>query len=300
MIAIVTDSTCDLSPEILEKYKIKVIPLHIHFGDEDYLDGVTITQKDFYAKLVNKNTPHPSTSPPDVKQFHEFYKRLAVEYDDIISIHIGSYLSHTFKHANQAVHAGRMQFFTERLKSGRFDKFKIRVIESNNVSMATGMLVLQAAIWANEGMSAEQIERQLLAIRERLRIVFTVNELTYMRRSEKVSALKNFLGSLLGINPVIEGSGNQLAPIKSVKGIQGAMKFIASHTLKNRDVSQSNIVLISEIAGNTQSNFRILKQLLSGTDQSNEIVCLACDIGPSVGTHVGPGGIAVAYIAKAL
>jgi len=298
MVAIVTDSTCDLSPELIQQYNIKVIPLHIHFGGQSYIDNINISQDEFYAKLTSENTPHPSTSPPSVEEFHEFYTKLVPDHDNIISIHISSSLSHTYKHAMRAVNRGRRRFLTERLKVKRFNKLHIRVIESNNVSLGAGILVLYAAKWAQQGMSGAQIEKQALAIRERLRIVFTVNELTYMRRSEKVSALKHFLGSLLGINPVIEGAKSALSPVKSAKGIDHAMQFIAEHTLKNIDLFKFNTILVSEIGGNNKPHFKALSQYLKTQDIDKLSKQIPCNIGPSVGTHAGPGGVAVAFIAK--
>ncbi len=296
-VAIVTDSTCDLSPELIQRYDIKVIPLHIHFGTQNYIDNISITHQQFYKKLAEEKTPHPTTSPPSIDEFIAFYLKLVVDYDDIISIHISSSLSHTYKHANRAITIGKNRFLTERLKAKRFKKLKIEVIESKNVSLGAGILVLHAAKWALEGMDAEEIIHRSLVIKERLRIVFTVNELTYMRRSEKVSALKHFLGTLFGINPIIEGKQSELKKIGSTKGIEDAILFIADYAVKNMDLSRSKVILISEIGGNDQPHFQMLHRNLI-VKSNNKLIQIACNIGPSVGTHAGPGGIAVAFIAK--
>ncbi len=296
MIAIVTDSTCDLSTGILKQYDIKVIPLHIHFGESDFMDNVTIHHQTFYDKLDSPYLDHPTTSPPSIEEFHNFYNDLVADYDDIISIHIGSFLSDTYKHALRTVSLGRMRFMTKRLRSKRFKRLNIRVIDSHNVSLGTGLLVILAAQWMAEGLTGEQIENRVLAMRDRIQILFTVKDLIYMRRSEKVSALKHFLGNLLGINPIIQGTKSALIPFKSARGMNEAINEMIIHVINSMDMNQIKMILISEIGGNHQENFQKLRQKLLSLEQNIDII--PCSIGPTIGTHAGPGGIELAFVAK--
>jgi DegV family protein with EDD domain len=190
-IALVTDSACDLSDELLEHYQIHSLPINIYMGDNHYLDKVTIKPEQFYSHL-NKSKGYPKTAQINEVAFRNLYSHLASHYDAIIAVHLTSQFSGTFFNSKKAA---------EKI-SNEFNK-PISVIDSKNVSGAIGLIVLRTAKAIESGEKFEDIVKNAEQWVKDSRIFVSVKTLKYMVRGGRVSHFKGFVAKLLNVNPIV-------------------------------------------------------------------------------------------------
>jgi DegV family protein with EDD domain len=190
-IALVTDSTSDVPLELLEQYQINVVPLNIHFGENTYLDKLTIHPERFY-ELIEKGPVFPSTSQPNEQSFYHVYAQLARHYDSIISVHISSKFSGTIQSATKAA---------ERImnESGK----KVSILDSRHVSGSLGLLTLRVAKAIEEGMDHDSIAENFSKWRDNSRIYVSVRNLKNMVRGGRVSPAKGILARLMNVKPIV-------------------------------------------------------------------------------------------------
>ncbi len=190
-IALVTDSTCDLSQELIDNYQVNMLPININFGENHYLDKVTIQPEQFY-KLLKENKDYPKSSQINEKAFVNLYSHLASHYDSVIAIHLSDKLSGTFASSQKAALAISREF-------GK----PISVINSRNLSGALGLLVLRAARAIEKGMSHDEIVKITNESADRLKIFVSVQNIKYLIRGGRLSAAKGLIARLLNINPIV-------------------------------------------------------------------------------------------------
>lgn len=188
MLHIITDGAADV-PAVWEKeYDIDVIPINIQFGEKTYLQNVDLDTEGFY-KLVDESKKIPKTSQPSPHQFMEFYKKIAQKGDTILSIHVTSKLSGTYASAVAAA---------EELKN----MFKVVPFDSAGGSLGLGLMCREARKMDRAGKSVEQIVKYLEGVRDRVRIILTLDTLEYARMSGRVGTLSAALASLLNVKPI--------------------------------------------------------------------------------------------------
>lgn len=275
-IRIVTDSTADIPISVREALNIEVVPLKIHFGDETFLDAVTIQSNEFYQKLTHTQVL-PTTSQPSPLDFVELYKQLLKEEDtEIISIHLSSALSGTYQSASLA-------------KSLAGQERKITLVDSRSASYGLGMLVVAAAEAAKEGKSAEEIIKLIGQLRDSAKIYFIVDTLEYLYRGGRIGKASALIGSLLNIKPIltIDDSG-EVAPVDKVRGQKRAMRRIVE--LLQQDFAGSPI----EVMAAHSNSLAAAEELCELVKESFTVKSLSfTNLGPVIGTHVGPGTVAV-------
>ena len=188
-VKIVTDSTCDLSPELAQQLGIIVVPVYLRFGDEVYRDGVDISQDEFYQKL-EESPIHPSTSQPTPADFADVYRKLSTETDAIVSIQVTSKLSGTYNSALQ----GR-----ELAETG----CRIEVVDSLSVSMGLGLIAMTAARLAEAGESLQGVMDEVRQAIPSIRVLGVFDTLKYLLRSGRLGKAKALLGTLLNVKPLI-------------------------------------------------------------------------------------------------
>jgi DegV family protein with EDD domain len=188
MLHIVTDSAADVPAGWEKEYNINVIPINIQFGEKTYLQNVDLDSEGFY-KLVDETKKIPKTSQPSPHQFMEFYRKLAQKGDTILSIHVTSKLSGTYASAVAAA---------EELKS----MFRVVPFDSAGGSLGLGFMCREARKMDRAGKSVEQIVNYLEGIRERVRIIVTLDSLEYARMSGRVGTLSAALASILNVKPI--------------------------------------------------------------------------------------------------
>lgn len=188
-IAIVTDSTCDLSSDIVQRYGIEVVPLFIQMGDERLMDGVNITKNDFYARLPNYD-PAPTTATPGpeifIKRFEELLEKGA---QAILSIHISEALSATINSARTA--------------AKEFTRIPVTVLDSGQLSLGLGFLVEKAAQMAQAGQKIEEILDALKKLMPRTYVFAALDTLEYLRRSGRMHVAVARFGEILRLKPLL-------------------------------------------------------------------------------------------------
>lgn len=278
-VRILIDSTTDVTPDVRER--VKVVPLTIRFGDEEYIDGVTITHQQFYEKLVESDVlPTTSQATPDV--FEQAFREAVEAGESVVAITLASKLSGTYQSAMIAAqdYAG-----------------KVFVVDSQTVTIGAGILAELALQLADEGLSAAQIAEQITRERDHVRLIAVLDTLEYLKRGGRISPTLAFAGGLLSIKPVI-----------SLRG--GAIEILG----KARGSKQGNNLLVKEIQN--AGGVRFDKPLLLGyTGLSDALLqkyiadsaflweghvdTLSIEqVGSVVGTHAGPGAVAVAFFAQ--
>jgi DegV family protein with EDD domain len=280
-IALVTDSTCDLSKELIDFYQINVVPLNLNFGDNHYLDKVTIQPNQFYD-LLNTHAEFPKTSQINEQTFTNLYSHLASHYDAIIAVHLTSQFSGTYANS---VKAGKRI-------SKEFNK-PVYVIDSKNVSGALGLLVLRAAqnIEANE--SVESIVRSLENDVIQTKIFVSVRDLKYMIKGGRIPKPKGLIALALGLNPVIsmDENGKSLLFGKTFSQ-EASLNKIYTHILKiSHGKTIWNYIILH--AHNLDGAQKAEEKMMQITGKKAVSVV---DISPVIGMHAGNGAIAISVL----
>ncbi len=183
------DSAGDAPQEWIEEFDIQVIPINIHFGEKTFLQGVDLSNADFY-RMADETGTVPKTSQPTPGQFIEFYEKIAKAGDTILSLHVTGKLSGTLDSARIAAKelAG---------------KFHIHPVDSASGSAAMGYMLREARLLERGGANIETIKERLTQISRDVQVILTLDTLEYARRSGRVKALQAALASLLNVKPVI-------------------------------------------------------------------------------------------------
>ncbi|WJH33224.1 DegV family protein [Paenibacillus aurantius] len=276
-IRLVTDSTADIPAEIREALGIEMVPLKVHFGTETYQDAVTLQSGPFYEKLAQSSTL-PTTSQPSPVDFLETYKRLAQEPGvQIISIHLASALSGTYQSAVLA-------------KSLLEEKADITIVDSRSASYGFGCLVVKAAEAARDGKSLEECLALIHRLRDDYGLFFLVDTLEYLQKGGRIGKAAALFGSLLNIKPILSlDEEGQVYSVDKVRGHKKAMGRIVE-LLKERPKLNGEVEVIIAHA-NAPAYAEELSALVG---QHFNVKSVAyTPLGPVIGTHTGPGTVAV-------
>lgn len=276
--AILTDSIADIPLEFIERYQIHVIPMRILWGDDEYLDRITMTDEIFY-RLLEERAEYPGSSVPDPGRVDQVLSWLVGHYESIIAITVGKRLS------------GCWQVIENGAKKLRAAGYPIAVIDSRLNSAAQGLAVLSAAIDAESGMGYGEIAERLAGTIERARIFVSVATLRSMVRGGRVSPLKGFLATVFNLKPIVsldaEGKGIALGASFS----QGAsLRKIVARVGENRDSIRRYAVVHANAPTRAE---RLARELEATLGYKPEYVSA---ISPVIALHAGSGAVAVAYI----
>jgi hypothetical protein len=280
-IALVTDSTCDLAPELFDQYQINMVPINISFGENQYLDKVTIQPSQFYS-LLNKRSEFPKTAQVNESTFENLYSHLITYYDSVIAVHLSDQLSGTFFSSQKA---------SQKI-SREFGKL-ITVINSKNLSGALGLMVLRAARAIETGLSHDEVVALIEKSVTRCRIFVSVKTLKYMVRGGRLSAGKGLLARLLNINPIVslDDTGKAIVFDKAF-GQRSNMKKVISYI---RELSKGekiwNYIILH--ADNTKAAdwLKVKMEDLTGLQPASVV-----NISPVIGANAGNGAASVAFL----
>ena len=278
--ALITDSTCDLPKEILEKYQIHVVPLSIHFEKDYYLDSVTLTPDKFY-KLLRESKTNPTTSQPTYKDFTNKYNYLASHYNDIIGIHLSSKLSGTFSNSRKAAYA----------VSERENK-EITIFSSNKTSVAQGLILLRAAEEIEKGKKYREVVENIEKWIPKTHIMVSAQTLKYLIRGGRLSVVKGFFGKLMGVQPNFKiNSEGKIELFGKPTSTKESMRMVMDEIIKLINGKKLWGYAITH-AENEQAVNYFATEMEQVTGQKPKFINAAS---PVIGTHVGPGvsGIAV-------
>lgn len=274
MIKIVTDSTADIPPELLERYDIRLAPINIQFGTETYQEGIDIDRPTFFRKLDEYPTM-PTSSQPSPGQFDEVYRELVKQGHSIISIHVTSKHSGTYQSAL--------------LAKSMLPGADIEVFDSLSISIGTGYQVLAAARAAEEGKSMGEIIQLLEGIRSRMYLYLTPATLKYLQKSGRVGKLSGALASLLNVKPVIKVEDGVLEAFQNVRTRSKAVDRMVELTAEA--VGTTDPVKIGIPHAEAPDEAEELRERLESIFNCDEM--LVVDLACSLTVHGGPGVIGV-------
>lgn len=282
-IAIVADSSCDLPQDIIDYYQIHLVPINLYFGENHYLDKVTIHPEQFYRMLeIEEN--FPKSAQPNDKTFENLYSHLASHYDSIIAIHLVGRLSGTFRSSSMAA---------ERIS--RETGKKISVFDSRNVSGSMGLIALKIARAIEAGQTHDEIASLVPEWIEKTRLLVSVRTLKYLVRGGRVSKMKGVLANLLHLHPVIsfnkEGYTYVLDKTFTMKRNMERVIELAEADLSGNELDEYMI-----LHAHCEPDARWMAEQMIEVTGRDPLAIL--DISPVIGVHSGPGSLAVAYMIK--
>lgn len=278
-IKITADSTCDLSEELLRQWNISLMPMHILMGGESYLDGVTVHPADVFAHVKNGGQA-PKSAAANLVEYTDFFAPFAKEYDAVIHISVGSKFSSCFQNA--------------RLAAQEFDN--VSAVDSENICTGQGYLVLRAAKWAADGLSAKNICMRLQSLAKRVELSFVLNQLDFMAKSGRCSGVLAFGANILGIKPSLAVIDGELKVVKKYRGSLPICvgKYIADQ-LDGRDDIDNSMVFISSCEPKPGC-MDAIKAGLRKYGKFEHII--ETDIGTTIGGYSGPGTIGIVFAKK--
>lgn len=283
MIKIISDSTCDLSKDLIEKYNIEIVPLHIHLGEEEYQDGVTITPEEIY-KWSDANNTTPQTAAVSLGEMVDVYQPHLDKGDEIIIFSISDSMSST---------GSVMRMAAAELEA----EDRVHVIDSANLSTGVGLLVLEAAEMAAQGMAATEIVAKIEELKPRVRASFVVDTLTYLHRGGRCSGVAALAGSVLQLHPKIVVENGKMDATKKYRGkINVVIKTYAKEMEEDLLHAKKNRVFITH-SGCDATVVESVRNYLEGLNYFEEI--LETRAGSVVSSHCGPGTLGVLFIEEA-
>lgn len=272
---IIVDSTSDLTPEI--RAQVSVVPLMLRFGDEEFVDGVTIDHKTFYEKLVETDV-FPSTSQATPAAFEVEYDKARKAGESAVVITLASKLSGTYQSAV--------------LAAAEYEN--IYVVDSTSVAIGGGILVELALQFLKEGMDAAEIAQRLEEEKKKIVIVALVDTLEYLKRGGRISKTVAFAGTVLNIKPVISLTDGVINILGKARGSKMGNNLLMQEIEKAGGVDFSRPVLL----GYTGLSDALLQKYITDSRaiwENGLKEIRYTTIGSAIGTHVGPDAIAVAF-----
>lgn len=280
MTKIISDSTCDLSEELLEKYDISILPLHIILGMEEYSDGVNISPEKIY-EWSDKNKTTPKTSAVSLMEAVEILKPYVEKKTEVVCFSISSSMSTT---------GNVMRMAAEELEAQNL----IRVIDSENLSTGVGLLVIEAAIMAQNGKSAAEIAEKIEKERKYVRASFVVDTLTYLYRGGRCNAVSALAGGVLKLHPMIVVKDGKMGVAKKYRGkIDHVIMSYVKDMEEDLRKAKKDRVFITH-SGCDRETVNAVREYLKSLDIFDEI--LETRAGGVVSSHCGPGTLGVLYI----
>ena len=268
-VRIVTDSTADLPNDLVRALGIVVVPLHIYFGAERFRDGADISHDEFYGRLTAGTGPLPRTAAPSSADFASAYDALAADSDGIVSIHLSSALSATYRAAVIGV--------SESARGCR-----IEVVDSTSVSLGLGLLVLQAAELARDGASLDEILATTRSAIPRVRFFGVLHTLEYLRRGGRIGRASAFLGSVLQVKPIVGLADGVAYPIERARGRRRALTRLCELISDCGQIARVAVGHTTDAAG-----MESLEKYVAGIAPELDIIRARC--GATLGTYLGPG-----------
>jgi DegV family protein with EDD domain len=258
---------------ITEELDITVVPVYLRFGKQVYRDRVDITEEEFYQRLL-QDPVHPNTTQPSPQDFASVYEKLSQEADGIISIHITSKLSGTY---NSAVQGKKMVE----------NRCPIEIVDSQTLSIAVGLIVMQASIMVKSGMSLQQIVDELGKIIPKVHLLILFDTLKYLVKGGRIGKAKGLVGSVLNVKPLLAVRDGELMPSGQVRTRSKGMDRLVDFA-KNAKEIQDLAILYSTTPDEAQA---LVERTNSIFPKDRTILAR---LGPGLGVHGGPGILAVA------
>jgi DegV family protein with EDD domain len=280
-LSIVADSTCDLSPELIDKHNITIIPLNIVLGTDSYLDGKEITPQEIYEWSDQMNTT-PKTSAPEIGKVVELLRPMVARGEDILFIGISEEMSITCQ--------------TVRMAAQELDYDRIRVVNSMNLSTGIGLQVLRAAKLAKEGGRLEEVASAIEQARDKVRASFVVDTLTYLHRGGRCGAVTALLGNTLKLKPMIAVKDGKMGVAKKYRGRQQAVVRSYAKELEEELLKADPSRVFITHSGIDQEILQETYDYLGDMQYFDEI--LITRAGGVISSHCGPNTLGILFYNK--
>ena len=275
-VKIIVDSTADMTPEVAAR--VKVVPLTIHFGEKEYVDGIEIDSRKFYEMLVESDEL-PTTSQATPYAFGEVFAEAVAEGCEVVCITCSSKLSGTYQSAVIAAedYPG-----------------KVHVVDSQTIALGSGILTEYALSLVDQGQSAEEIAWKLMQKREKVQLLAMLDTLEYLKKGGRISATVAFAGGLLNIKPVITLAGGEIKMLGKARGSKQANNLLVQEIQKAGGVDFNKPLLLGYTG---LSDVLLQKYIVDSAAlwEGNRDTLPVSIVGSVVGTHAGPGAVAVAF-----
>jgi len=269
-IKIVTDSTCDLPEDFIDKYDIQVVPLSVNFDDNSYLDGIEISNKEFYEKLKNSEKL-PTTSQVNPGEFVKVFNKILDKGDEVLGIFLAKEFSGTFPSAKIA---------KDIIKSN-----SINLIDSRGVTGSLAAIVLAAADLVNKGLSIENIKLRLEEHIRNSKSLIIIDTLEYLVKGGRISKAQGTIGSVLSLKPILKIEDGKLETLAKVRGRKKGIKWMIDWVKDNKfDLSDKRVFILD--TDDPEFHESIKKALLENLEIGSIV---DIEVGAVVGTHGGPG-----------
>lgn len=280
MVRIISDSTCDLSKELLDKYEVDILPLHVILGDQDFEDGRSITPDEIY-RWSDEHKQTPKTAAVSVEEAEKAFAPYLAEGNEIVCFAISESMSST---------ANAMRLAAQKLNAEE----RVNVIDSASLSTGVGLLVIEAARMAKAGMNARQIVEIIEKLKPRVRASFVVDTLTFLYRGGRCSGVAAFVGSTLKLHPRIAVEDGKMAPGKKYRGrMSRAIMDYVKDMEDDLKTARKDRVFITH-SGCDQADIDAVHAYLEGLHHFEEI--LTTRAGSVISSHCGPGTLGVLFI----
>ncbi|HSH61188.1 MAG TPA: DegV family protein [Acidimicrobiales bacterium] len=276
-IRIVTDSACDLPPEMAERHGIEIVPLTVRFGDEELVDRRDLTPAQFWDRL-SRSEVLPETAAPAPGAFEAAYRKAADDgCEGVVCITISAGLSATYEAAQLAAQAVA-------------DSIPVQVVDSRAVALAQGLMSVRAAERAAEGGSIDDVVREVQDLVGRSRTFAALDTLENLKKGGRIGGAQAFVGSMLSIKPVIQVSEGKVAPESRQRTRAKALRYLAEKVRQHEPVET-----LAVMHGDAPDLDEML-ELLSSSHPREDIV--VGDVGAVIGTHTGPRVMGVIFFVR--
>ena len=280
-VKIITDSTADLSPELVKQYDVSVVPLYVVMGDRISKDGVEATPEDIYC-YVDETSKLPKTSAPNLNDFLSAFHNWRDQGYEIVHFNISADFSSS--HATACIAAAEVG--------------GVEVVDTRNLSTGSGLVVLHACEMANRGASAKEIAEECRALTDRVEASFVVDSIDYLRMGGRCSSVAALGANLLKLKPCIEVLDGKMKSGKKYRGsIDKVIISYVTERLQNREDIDMHRIFITHTRCSTEVVNRVrekIKELQPGFEEILETTA-----GCTVTSHCGPGTLGVLFIRKA-
>lgn len=283
------DSSCDLPDSLIKKYDLNIVPFYVTFDHETYYkENIEITKEAFYQQLAQNNN-YSSTSMPSVQDYIAAFRPALKNGLDIICVCLSHKLSGSYQSAVNAKH----------ILEEQFPQNTIHVIDSFQATAGEGLLLLQAAYMKNDGLSLAEIIEKLDLIKATARIMFSVDTLEYLEKGRRIGKAASLAGDLLDLKPLIQLEGAELVPYSRIRGRRKSLEAIDEMVREYFQVSEENPNDYDFAITNatTPTDAEYLQKRLEAFI-GYEIVYPIFQIGVTIGTYSGPGGIGICFVKK--
>ena len=278
-IKIISDSTCDLSPELLAKYDISLVPLIVMKGDQEYQDGLTITPADIFAHVAAGGRLC-TTAARSVGFYQETFARYAGEYDGILHVNLSSEFSSSYQNAC--------------LAAEEFEN--VRVVDSRNLSTGQGLVVLKACELAKTAVSLDALKQDLDAFTQRVEASFVVDKLDYLVKGGRCSSAAALGANLLNLKPCIEVKNGKMVVGKKYRGnFTKCLRNYIHDRLQGREDLDPGMVFVTHTTISEECHDTVMEAVRSSG--AFEIVCETI-AGCTISCHCGPGTLGILFVRK--